>query len=60
MHIIMKTYKRPTITNVAIGTDSIIAASLPLGKGSTVVSADEALSKQIDIWVFEEMEEEKE
>lgn len=60
INIVMKKYERPTTTNVAIGTDSIIAASLPLGNNDITVPAEDAKSKMIDILMFEEMEEEEE
>lgn len=55
----MRKYERPAVTVVAMETDSIIAASLPLGNSSNDVPAEQALSKQIDIWQWEELEEEE-
>ena len=59
IHTDMRKYERPAVTVVAMETDSIIAASLPLGHSSNDVPAEQALSKQIDIWQWEELEEEE-
>lgn len=49
----MKTYTKPTILVVAINAEDMIALSMTVN-GSSTMSPDGALSKQVDSWQSEE------